>query len=180
MVDTARSLAALQLLLADNTSEDISPQDVRDMLVSLVSAHGGLAITTPVQTSITNANWTPLAGTWDLNPLTDDHFVEAANGQLQYSGTPPTRIATITATISPAAAVKDKEFEFAIAKNGTVLNDSIVGCWFTVLGKPRSVAVQALTNMSTNDYVALMVRGITDTTNITADYANLQVSAKIT
>ena len=36
MVDTARSLAALQVLLADNTSEDISPQDVRDMLVSVI------------------------------------------------------------------------------------------------------------------------------------------------
>ena len=34
MVDTVRSLAALQLLLADNVSEDISPQDVRDFLVS--------------------------------------------------------------------------------------------------------------------------------------------------
>ena len=34
MVDTARTLAALQTLLADNTAGDISPQDVRDMLVS--------------------------------------------------------------------------------------------------------------------------------------------------
>ena len=35
MVDTARTLAALQTLLADNTSGDISPQDIRDLLVSL-------------------------------------------------------------------------------------------------------------------------------------------------
>ena len=34
MVDTIRSLSALQALLADNTSGDISPQDVRDFLVS--------------------------------------------------------------------------------------------------------------------------------------------------
>ncbi len=34
MVDTVRTLAALQALLADNTAGDISPQDVRDMLVS--------------------------------------------------------------------------------------------------------------------------------------------------
>jgi hypothetical protein len=34
MADTRRTLAALQALLADNTSQDISPQDVRDMLVS--------------------------------------------------------------------------------------------------------------------------------------------------
>lgn len=34
MVDTARTLAALLALLADNTSGDISPQDVRDLVVS--------------------------------------------------------------------------------------------------------------------------------------------------
>ena len=181
MVDTARSLAALLVLLADNVSEDISPQDVRDMLVSLHPAHGGIAVTTPVETSITDANWTPIAGVWDLNALTDDYFGEAGNGQLQYSGSPPARIATVTGTISPASAVKDREFEFAIAKNGTVLNDSIIGSWFTVATTPRSVTVQALVDMSTNDYVSLMVRGITSTTtNITADYANLQAMAHIT
>ena len=124
MVDTARSLAALQVLLADNVSGDISPQDVRDLLVSVVPAQGGLAITTPAETVITNADWYPISGVWDLNPLTDTGFVEAANGQLQYTGT-PTRIATATGTISPAAG-KDKEFEFCIAKNGTPLNLSLI------------------------------------------------------
>lgn len=35
MVDTVRTIAALQALLADNSSRDISPQDTRDVLVSL-------------------------------------------------------------------------------------------------------------------------------------------------
>lgn len=35
MVDTVRSRTALLALLADNSSGDISPQDIRDMLVSL-------------------------------------------------------------------------------------------------------------------------------------------------
>lgn len=34
MVDTVRTLAALQALFADNASGDISPQDLRDFLVS--------------------------------------------------------------------------------------------------------------------------------------------------
>ena len=38
MADTIRTLADLQTLLADNTAGDISPQDVRDFLVSV---HGG-------------------------------------------------------------------------------------------------------------------------------------------
>lgn len=36
MVDTVRTLAALQTLFANNTSGDISPQDLRDFLVSAV------------------------------------------------------------------------------------------------------------------------------------------------
>ncbi len=44
MVDTARSLSDLQTLLADNVSGDISPQDVRDMLVSCIGIYGSLSV----------------------------------------------------------------------------------------------------------------------------------------
>ena len=55
MADTKRTLAALQTILADNTDGDISPQDIRDLLVSvfptflfylpLGSAENGSAVT---------------------------------------------------------------------------------------------------------------------------------------
>jgi hypothetical protein len=37
MTDTVRTIATLQALLADNTTGNISPQDIRDMLVSVAS-----------------------------------------------------------------------------------------------------------------------------------------------
>lgn len=37
MADTKRVLSALQALLADNITNDISPQDVRDLLVSVMN-----------------------------------------------------------------------------------------------------------------------------------------------
>lgn len=40
MADTVRNISALQTLLADNTSGAISPQDLRDVLVSLSSISG--------------------------------------------------------------------------------------------------------------------------------------------
>jgi len=40
MVDTARTQAALLALFADNTSGDISAQDARDMIVSVLAATG--------------------------------------------------------------------------------------------------------------------------------------------
>lgn len=39
MVDTVRTLAALQALFADNVIEDISPQDLRDFLVSALGVY---------------------------------------------------------------------------------------------------------------------------------------------
>lgn len=50
MVDAVRTLAALQALLADNTTEDISPQDVRDFLVSVYGSQIGATHNTPPTT----------------------------------------------------------------------------------------------------------------------------------
>lgn len=44
MADTARTLAALQTLLADNTSGAISPQDLRDFLLSVLSGYGHISL----------------------------------------------------------------------------------------------------------------------------------------
>lgn len=57
MADTLRTLADLQSLLADNTAGDISPQDVRDFLVSV---HGGGL--TPNAQTLTTADLTGAVG----------------------------------------------------------------------------------------------------------------------
>jgi hypothetical protein len=46
MSDTVRVLSALQTLLADNTNRAISPQDLRDFLVSAVGDQYGRAVST--------------------------------------------------------------------------------------------------------------------------------------
>lgn len=42
MADTIRTTAALIALLTDNTTGDISPQDMRDLLVSVHGVYGGI------------------------------------------------------------------------------------------------------------------------------------------
>lgn len=42
MADTQRSLSALLALLADNASGEISPQDLRDVLVTVLGVYGGV------------------------------------------------------------------------------------------------------------------------------------------
>ncbi len=46
--ETIRTKAALLVLLADNTTGDISPLDIRDMLVSLMGVYGGIKVDTGV------------------------------------------------------------------------------------------------------------------------------------
>lgn len=46
MADTARTVAALQTLLANNVTGDISPQDLRDFLVTSLGVFGGIGIPT--------------------------------------------------------------------------------------------------------------------------------------
>lgn len=59
--DIARSLSALQTLLADNTSQQISAQDIRDFLVSALGEYGGWwhDTTQSSQTVSTAAKYTP-------------------------------------------------------------------------------------------------------------------------
>jgi hypothetical protein len=44
MADTQRTLAALLALLADNITGDISPQDIRDFLVSVSGGYGSIFV----------------------------------------------------------------------------------------------------------------------------------------
>lgn len=69
MADTRRSLVDLQSLLADNTSGDISAQDVRDFLVSVyqpqalaggrLTLESGVPVSTSDQTAKTSLYYTP-------------------------------------------------------------------------------------------------------------------------
>lgn len=45
MADTIRTKAAILALLADNASQDISPQDLRDAIVSIFGVYGFLYVT---------------------------------------------------------------------------------------------------------------------------------------
>jgi hypothetical protein len=53
MADTIRNLASLQALFADNNSEEISPQDLRDFLVSAIKLPG-ITQTAPANFTVTS------------------------------------------------------------------------------------------------------------------------------
>jgi hypothetical protein len=82
MADTIRTLTALLALLADNTTGDISPQDVRDMLVTVHGVYGGIYIqdgSTP-QTGI-DTTPTKMTG-WATNTASAGTTPDQANNQI--------------------------------------------------------------------------------------------------
>lgn len=58
MVDTIRSLSELNALLADNTQQNISPQDLRDLMISLM-CHAEIGSTGQTQ-EVLGAGWTAI------------------------------------------------------------------------------------------------------------------------
>lgn len=65
MADTIRTRAALLALLADNTSGDISPQDIRDFLVSVHGVYGNIyrdGTASGLGVELNSTTWTVLTG----------------------------------------------------------------------------------------------------------------------
>jgi len=77
MADTIRDLTALLALLADNTSGDISPQDMRDVLVSLHGVYGEIYVAdgSTAQSSLgtTPTKMTGFAANGESSGTTPDH-----------------------------------------------------------------------------------------------------------
>lgn len=82
MADTIRSKTELLALLADNTTGDISPQDMRDILVSLMGVYGEMLIvnSSTAQTGITT---TPeLMTGWTKNGVSNGVTLDYLNNQI--------------------------------------------------------------------------------------------------
>lgn len=80
MADTERTTAALQALLADNTSGAIGPQDLRDLLASCLGGYAGLLL------SIAGSPAAPLTLTTMDQVLTQYNAVSAQSSDLFTGG----------------------------------------------------------------------------------------------
>ena len=74
MADTIRTKSALQTLLADNVAGDISPQDIRDFLVSVIGSEYRVTVNTATYTLTGNDRTLHVTRT-ATGTLTTDHRV---------------------------------------------------------------------------------------------------------
>jgi hypothetical protein len=137
MAETQRSIATLQTLLADNTSGDISPTDLRDLMETLRNGHGEIYVTASAATSFTDTtSFVDVAGTFGLVSGAYSWSMPS-NGQLTYGNTND-RVAVVTATLSLSST-----------DNGQVVE---------LAAEVGAAAVQATTTVTNGDYFTLQVK----------------------
>lgn len=172
MVDTLRSLSALQTLLADNSVGAISPQDVRDMLVSLQPPFGSLYVSTSAATTITIAGtYYKAAGTTTAVNLSSD-FTMPANNRLQYNGASP-RHMHIAATLSMTTAGTNDILGVALAVDDSVLTHSIIRRFVGTGSDIGSTALHGDVMLSSGSYIEVFVTNVSAAETVTLDYMYL-------
>lgn len=174
MADTKRSLAEILTLFADNTTGNISAQDLRDMVVTLEPDRGEMHVTSASATTVSDTtSYFPAVGTYTLD--SGDDWDMNTNGQLRYIGTPD-RYCEITCSFSVTAASNNQVLHFALCKNGSLISASDTQRKVGTGGDVGSGGVHGATTVSTNDYICLAVRNETSATNVT--FVTAEVYAK--
>ena len=177
MADTPRTLATLLGLLADNTTGNITPQVMRDLLVSLYPSRGQLALA-PGGTATTTFTGTgvyrPVAGTTVLDTgVGTANITMPANGQLRFEKA-VTEVVLATANLEVLPASNNKRFTFTFAKNGTAIPAlSMTYYYGNLSGNPAALVLSGFVTMAANDILSVVVKNDTDTTAITASVLTL-------
>lgn len=167
MVDTQRTKSALAALLADNITQDISPQDVRDFLESMHLAYGVMYVSTDAATSIAVIDtFVKVAGT--TTQVAARNFTHS-NNRLTYTGTPDIN-ATCLVSFSMTSAGSNQEVDFKIAKNGVVIDDTLIRRKIGTGSDLGAAHVQGFTSLSTNDFVELWVANHSAISNVTVNF----------
>lgn len=175
MVDTMRTLADLDLLLADNKVGDISAQDLRDALLATIApGHAEICILTPAATVLADTTtWVELAGTY-LETVPIHHWTMATNAQLKYTS-PEDRICHIAASCSFTTASNNQIIEFAIALDGVPIVASVVKRKTSTGSDIGALALHGYIPISQASHLSIMVRNTSSASNMTAETLNLFV-----
>lgn len=174
MSETQRTLTALLTILADNTTGQISPEDVRDIVETLRSGHAEIFVSSAAESTIDSQNvYVKAAGTTTLSANSHNWSMPTDN-RLTYGGT-VARVVHIAASVSMTSAGNNKIAKLAIAKNGTVLEASEVQRFVSTGADVGSTALHAFTSVNPTDYLEVWIANGTDAVNMTLTTFNLFV-----
>lgn len=172
MAQTPKSLADLLVALADNTTGQITPEDIRDMLVSLYPSRGqiqlasGGAVTTNF---VSSGTYVKVAGTTELDvDVSNGNCDMPANGAIRWQKAAD-QVLLANATLEVLPGANNKRYTFTFAKNGIAIPGLAFTAFFGNLsGNPAGVFLSGLIPVSEGDTITVVVKNDTDTTAITA------------
>lgn len=169
MAETPKVLSALLAQLPDNTTGLISPEDIRDAVVSLFPSRGQLDLTASAATTFAATNtYYKLAGATALDQtLGQDGFSQAANNELRATKA-VNQVLLVTANIELVCGSNNKTYGICFAKNGTAITTAHVSAILSDSNEGYGFTLTSLIPTSQNDTISVFVRNETDTTAVTA------------
>lgn len=179
MTQTPKVLSALLAELPDNTTGDISPEDIRDCVVSLYPSRGQIELASGgsvVTTFGSSGSYTTVKGTTALDTSVCTTCVSMpSNGVLKLLKNVD-QVALVNATLEVFPAANNKRYTFTFAKNGTPVPGLAYTAFFGNLsGNPAGLFLSGLLAMGYNDELTVVVKNDTDTTSITAQVLSVSL-----
>jgi hypothetical protein len=169
MVDTVRTAADLlaNLFQDGQAAGSITPQDLRDYIVSVQDSYGGIDVVTPAATVIAVAGtFVKMAGTTSFVAPNKD-FTMPTNNRLTYGGTVPKSF-LITANASFVTASNNQIIAFTSAINGTpgtARSRRKVGTGADV----GSISGHRIVTLNPGDFLEVFITNETTATEITIE-----------
>jgi len=173
MADSVRTRTSLLSLYADNSTQNISPQDLRDGIVSVMGVLAHLYVTgnstaqTGIGTSYVTVDWGNGGGDGDDDNAASDY----ANDRIEVGSLGDgVYLLAFQASFTGSASA---EFTFAIANNGTPLTGAVCMHEFTAAAEKGSCSIVALATLSDGDLVTVQVKADAASKQITMAEAQL-------
>lgn len=182
MADTQRSLNDLLTNEFPDglTAGAITAQTMRDMIISVISSHAALTFTASAPTTIGGAGtYVKAAGTTAIPAgFTIRNFTHIASNRLRYDGV-VTLHALVTIGMSISASGANKMIGLKLAKNGVVIDDTLVTRDMQTGGSIGVVSLLAGVDLAPTDFIELFITNLTDTTDVTVETAYFHVQGTI-
>lgn len=152
MADTIRTKAELISLLADNSTEDISPQNLRDMLVSyhIFGELGFVNNSTAMSTLPAGWNVVPLDQAGPSQGVT----LDTTNNLIQVNVDGNYRVGYAFSWTGP----KNQLFDFGVLKNGSIVSRTRRQDGITVLTEIRNLSGSGTLDLLSTDEIQLGVQ----------------------
>jgi hypothetical protein len=169
MAETQRTKTAALALLADNATEAISPEDIRDGFLSFSPGFGALyvstagAVTVSADTTFYEATGGPA---WSTHGPTFWFDESDGDGRLTYTGAAAVT-GLFTCTFSCSTTGSSQTLGFELRKNGTSEPQSYIERFLSAGTDTGAVSVQVLTALTTGDHVSMWVQNQTAANDIT-------------